>query len=214
MIDMNNFLSFQVHGSAGAGHKAGDGVAGGVEELLTFIESLIGLSPVEMFSAIMPGISSMANLHPVAVHFPLAFLFAFFVMDLLGSLLKKQSWRELATGLLYLGTLTAGIAVAVGLMAEASVEHGENVHLILERHKLFGISVLSLSVFLSIWRLASGGIVNGASNIVFILLAGLLNILMLLGADLGGLMVYKYGVAVEAVEVTAMDYFQEHTHSH
>jgi hypothetical protein len=36
----------------------------------------------------------------------------------------------------------------------------------------------------------------------------------MLGADLGGLMVYKYGVAVEAVEVTAMDYFHEHTHSH
>lgn len=214
MFDMNGFLSFQVHGGAGPGHKAHDGVAGSVEELLTFIESLIGLSPVEMFSAIMPGISSMTNLHPVAVHFPLAFLFAFFLMDLLGSLLNKQSWRELATGLLYLGTLSAGIAVALGLMAEASVEHGENVHLILERHKLFGISVLCVSIFLSLWRMASGGIVKGMPNIVFILIAGQLNILMLLGADLGGLMVYKYGVAVEAVEVTAMDYFQEHTHSH
>ncbi len=57
-------------------------------------------------------------------------------------------------------------------------------------------------------------IVNGGSNIVFILLAGLINVLMLLGAGLGSLMVYKYGVAVEAVEVSAIDYFQEYTHSH
>jgi len=45
-------------------------------------------------------------------------------------------------------------------------------------------------------------------------LAFFLNILLVLGADLGGLMVYKYGVAVEVVEVTSMDYFHEHTHSH
>lgn len=214
MIDMNNFLSFQVHGSAGAGHKASDGVAGGVESFLTFLESLVGLSPAEMFSSIMPGISAMANIHPLVVHFPIAFLVAFFIMDLLGSMVQKDSWRQLATGLLYLGTLAAGAAVAAGLMAEGSVEHGENVHLIMERHQLFGISVLCLSVVLSLWRLLSGGIVRGVSNIVFIIFAALLNILLMLGADLGGLMVYKHGVAVEAVEVTSMDYFHEHTHSH
>jgi len=213
MFDINNFLSFQVHGAAG-GHKASDGVAGGVETLLTFLESLIGLSPVEMFSAIMPGVSAMANIHPIVVHFPIAFLVAFFVMDLLGSLIQKESWRQLATGLLYLGTLAAAAAVAAGLAAEGSIEHGENVHLVMGRHELFGISVLCLSVLLSVWRLLSGGIVNGVSNIVFIMLAALLNILLMLGADLGGLMVYKHGVAVEAVKLTSMDYFHEHTHSH
>ena len=49
---------------------------------------------------------------------------------------------------------------------------------------------------------------------IFLLLAIVLNILMLLGADLGGQMVYKHGVAVEAVELTTMDYFHEHTHTH
>jgi len=213
MFNINNFLSFQVHGAAG-GHKAGDGVAGGVEVLLTFLESLIGLSPAEMFSTIMPGISAMANIHPLVVHFPIAFLSAFFVMDLLGSLLQKESWRQLATGLLYLGTLAAGAAVAAGLMAEGSIEHGENVHLIMGRHQLLGISVLCLSLVLSVWRLLSGGMVNGVSNIIFIMFAAFLNLLLMLGADLGGLMVYKHGVAVEAVELTSMDYFHEHTHSH
>ncbi len=211
---MNNFLSFQVHGGAGPGHKAHDGVAGDVEALLTFLESLIGLSPSEMFSAIMPGISSLANIHPLVVHFPIAFLLAFFLMDLLGTVFKKNNWRELATGLLYLGTISAALAVTFGLIAESTVDHGENVHLILERHEFFGFSVLCLSITLSIWRLISSEITKGLANVVFILLAGLLNILMMLGADLGGLMVYKYGVAVEAVELTTMDYFQEHTHSH
>jgi uncharacterized membrane protein len=213
MIDVNYFLSFQVHGTAG-GHKAGDGIAGNVAEFLTFLESLVGLTASEMFSIILPGTASMANIHPLLVHFPIAFLVAFFIVDLTGSLLRNDNWRQLAGGLLYLGTIFAGAAVAAGLMAEATVEHGENVHLILERHKFIGISVLCISVLLSIWRLLSGGIIKGVANGLYLLFAIVLNILIILGADLGGLMVYKYGVAVEAVEVRAMDYFLEHTHSH
>ncbi len=211
MIDVINFLSFQVHGAAG-GHN--DGVAAGVEKLLTFLESLVGLSPIEMANVIMPGISGMVNVHPLIVHFPIAFLLAFFVIDLFGTLFNKDNWRQFAGGLLYLGTVFAAAAVVAGLSAEATVEHGENVHLILERHKTIGISVLILSVFLSVWRLLAGGAAKGFANLVFILLAAVLNVMIILGADLGGMMVYKYGVAVEAVEETMMDYFHEHTHTH
>ena len=213
MFDTTQFLSFQVHGSA-AGHKADDGVAGGVEVLLTFLESLIGLSPAEMFSVFFPGFSSLVNIHPLIVHFPIALLVAFFTVDLLGAAFKKANWRSVATGMLYLGTIMAGAAVAAGLAAESTVEHGANVHEILEVHKSIGISILCLSAVLSIWRLLSKGVIKGLSNIPYFLMSFLLVILVTLGADLGGLMVYKYGVAVEAVKVTSIDYFQEHTHSH
>ena len=210
MFDTHHFLSFQVHGSAGHG----GGVSSSVETLLTFLESLVGLSPADMFSTIFPGISSLVNIHPLVVHFPIALLLAFFVVDLLGSLLKKDNWRSVASGMLYLGTLMAGVAVLAGLSAEETVDHGANVHEILETHEAIGISILCLSVMLSIWRLISGGIVKGLLNIPYVLMSFLLVILVILGADLGGLMVYKYGVAVEAVKVTSMDYFEEHTHSH
>ncbi len=214
MIDINNFLSFQVHGSAGAGHKASDGVAGMVEQFLTFIESLMKLSSGEIFTLIMPGFSAMANIHPLVVHFPIALIISFFIIDLVGSLFDSEGWRKLATGLLYLGTISAGVTVAVGFMAAGSVEHGDSVHLIMMKHKYFGISILSLSIFLSLWRLLSGGAIKGAMNIIFLMFAAILNVLIILGADLGGLMVYKHGVAVEAVKVNSIDYFHEHTHSH
>ena len=213
MIDVLNYLSFQVHGSAG-GHKSGDSIAGFVGEILTFFESLVGLSPTEIFSTIMPGISGLVNIHPVIVHFPIAFLCIFLLIDLAGLLFKKENWRYFASGLLYLGTISAAAAVAAGLLAEGSVEHGENVHLIMERHQFIGISVLCISIFLSLWRLLSGGIIKGFANLFFLLFAVLLNILIILGADLGGMMVYKHGVAVEAVEDSMIDYFHEHTHSH
>lgn len=213
MIDVHNFLSFQIHGSAG-GHKNSDGVAGAVEGLLTFLEGLVGLSPTEIFSTILPGVSGMANIHPLLVHFPIAFLMGFFLLDLCGSLFNKDSWRELAGGLLYLGFIAAGAAVIAGLIAEASVEHGENVHLILKKHKFFGISVFCLSTVLALWRILNGWAMKGVQNVVYLLFAFLLTILIILGVDLGGLMVYKHGVAVDAVKVTSMDYFHEHTHSH
>ncbi|MFW5444041.1 MAG: DUF2231 domain-containing protein [Methylococcaceae bacterium] len=213
MIDVNDFLSFQVHGSAG-GHKAGDGIAGGVEALLTFLEGLVGLEPSEMFFAIFPGISAMANIHPVLVHFPIAFIISFFIIDLVGSIINNDNWRRLAAGLLYLGVISAAAAVVAGLMAAGSVDHGENVHLIMNKHKSFGFSVLGLSIVLALWRLLSGSVIKGVNNLLFLTFAALLNILIMLGADLGGLMVYKHGVAVEAVEVTSMDYFHEHTHTH
>jgi uncharacterized membrane protein len=115
--------------------------------------------------------------------------------------------------MLYLGTIMACAAVIAGLAAESTVDHGANVHEILERHESIGISILGLSILLSIWRLISGGVVKGILNIPYSLMSFLLAILVVFGADLGGLMVYKYGVAVDAVKVTSLDYFQEHSHS-
>ena len=206
---MNNLFSFQVHSAHGT-HKASDGVVGTVVEVLTFLESLIGHSASEIFSVILPGISAIANIHPLLVHFPIAFLIAFFIIDFSGSLLNSENWRRLAGGLLYLGTMAAAAAVFAGLAAANTVEHGENVHRIMEKHQFFGLSVLSLSVLLSIWRLLSGGLIKGISNFLFLIFAFILSLLIILGADLGSLMVYKHGVAVEAVE----DVFQGHGHGH
>lgn len=207
MVDMNNFLSFQIHG--GADH--GGGVADGVASLLAFFEGLTAPDSPGIFPALMPGLSNMDNIHPLLVHFPLAFLSAFFILDLVGTLAKKQHWRNVAGWLLYFGTIAALFTVIAGFMAANSVAHGDNVHDIMERHEHFGVSVLSLAIVLSVWRAKSGGIIQGGANVFFIMLSALLCVLMTLGADLGGLMVYKYGVAVEAAKT---DDAGAHEHVH
>ncbi len=205
---MNNFLSFQVHG--GADH--GGGIADSVASLLTFFEELPTHNAPDMFSALMPGIASMTNIHPLLVHFPIAFLSAFFALDMLGTLAKKQHWRDVAGWLLYLGTVAAVFTVTAGFIAAGSVAHGVEVHAIMERHEHFGVSVLSLAALLSAWRLKSAGVIQGGANGFFLALAALLCILMILGADLGGLMVYHYGVAVNMP--TIPDSGSIHMHSH
>jgi uncharacterized membrane protein len=199
MINMTNFLSFQVHGGG-----MGGGVAANVASLLEFIESLSGKTPPEMFSAIMPGIAAMENIHPLLVHFPIAFLTFFFLVDVIGVIAKKPQWRYVAGWLLYLGTLAAIFTVIAGLFAADSVEHGEDVHDIMERHQHIGISILSLALFLSAWRLKRWGLHSKTGNTFFLGLSAFLCFLLTLGADLGGLMVYRYGVSVNHAAISPM----------
>jgi uncharacterized membrane protein len=194
---MNNFLSFRIHGGA----DQGGGIVESISSLLAFFENLSTQGPGGIFSAIMPGIAGMENIHPMLVHFPIAFIATFFALDLVGTISKNPECRSVATWLLYFGTVAAGFTVIAGFIAADSVAHGQNVHDIMERHEKIGLSILSTAVLLSIWRIKSGILPRGGANNFFLLLSALLCLLTMLGADLGGLMVYQNGVAVKAVPV-------------
>jgi len=141
------------------------------------------------------------------VHFPIAFLSLFVAVDLIGTAAKKSEWRSFASGLLYIGTVFAGLTVWAGFVAADTVPHGHNVHDIMERHEQLGISILALSMALLAGRLRRPVDGWGIYNALSLILLGVI----IFGADLGGLMVYKYGVAVEAVIVSDEDR-QHHNH--
>jgi uncharacterized membrane protein len=211
MATMNEFLSFQIHGNADGG---GDGLVGNLDALLSFLTGLLGQSAGDIFASLIPGIAAMDNIHPLLVHFPIAFLTGFVLIDIVGSFAKKAQWREFATGLLYLGTLTAVFTVIAGFVAAHSVAHGHNVHAIMERHEGFGVTILTLAAILSAWRWKAGGQLHGEMNIFYLTLSAVLGVCIALGADLGGLMVYQYGVAVQAMPKTITDAYEHHHHHH
>lgn len=192
---MNNYLSFQIHG--GADH--GGGIAEMVATLLTFLEGLMTKEPSEIFSSIFPGIAALDNIHPTLVHFPIAFLPAFFIIDLVGTWAKKSEWRNVASWFLYAGAIATVFTVISGYTAADSVQHSDNVHEIMETLELYGIISLILVFVLSIWRLIKGSAIWGAANVLFLIFSAMLCVVIALGADLGGLLVYKYGIGVEAM---------------
>lgn len=208
MLGLNDHLSFAVHG----GGDNGGGVAGGVESLLSFLEVMVRQSPSESFNSVLPGIAALQNIHPLLVHFPIALLTLFFTLDLIGSLAKRSEWRQIAGALLYMGTVFSALTVAAGLVAAATVAHGGNVHDIMEHHEHLGISVLSLAAILAAWRLLSKGHIVGPANTLYLLLAAILSGLLAFTADLGGLMVYKYGVSVQAADQINQAAAQAHEH--
>ncbi len=197
-----NHLSFYIHGNA-------DGHNEILEMLTSFLGIFVGLTAnggASIGSNFLEGIASLANIHPLLVHFPIAFLSLFVAVDLIGTAAKKSEWRSFASGLLYLGTVFAGLTVWAGFNAADTVPHGHNVHAIMERHEQLGLSILALSMALLAWRLRRPVDGWGIYNVFSVVLLGLI----IFGADLGGLMVYKYGVAVEAVTVSPEDSHHNH----
>lgn len=195
MFDLNNNLLFSVHGGA----DSGGGVAGSVEGLLRFVEGLLALSPAEMFAQLMPGLSALDNVHPLLVHFPIALLSIFVLLDICGTWANKAEWRRGAGWFLYSGALFAGFTVVAGLLAAASIAHGGDEHEIMENHEHLGIAVFLLAAVLAAWRWFAKGQIAGPANTLYLLCAGILAGVLMFTADLGGLMVYKYGVAVQPV---------------
>ncbi|MCQ8182385.1 DUF2231 domain-containing protein [Methylomonas sp. SURF-1] len=207
MLELGSQIRFSIHGGADSG-----GVAGGVEALLSFLETALRQSPGETFEGLLPGISALQNLHPLFVHFPIALLSLFFAVDLAGSLAARAEWRRVAGWLLYLGVGFAGITATFGFIAADTVAHGGDVHEIMENHEHLGVAVFGLAAFLAVWRGIGKTHPVGPANAFYLLLAGLLAGLLAFTADLGGLMVYKYGVAVEAAADANRAAALEHEH--
>lgn len=208
MLGWQQHLTMAVHGGA----DSGGGIAGSVAAWLAALETAAGRSPGENFAELLPGIAAMENWHPLLVHFPIALLFLFVVIDIVASLAGKPAWRGAASWFLYAGTLSAAATVAAGLIAAANVAHGGNVHEIMENHEHLGISVLVLATLLSAWRLIARGLIGGPANQLFGLLSLVLAGLLVFTADLGGLMVYKFGVAVRAADQVNQGAAQLHRH--
>jgi uncharacterized membrane protein len=187
-------LAPSVHG----GDDDGAGWIAFLDGLLTTVSNL--LDSGGSFE-LLPGLSGMGvNFHPVIVHFPIALLTAFFVLDIVGSSLRRPQLRHHAAWMLYLGAAGAVAAAASGLIAEATVPHGEVVHDIMTWHGRIGLGIAGLSVFLACWR----GLVREPRSAMARglrwFLAGLLVLLIIVGADLGGLMVFQHGVGVKSLQ--------------
>lgn len=196
-----------VHG----GGDGGAGLVGVVDSLLqavtNFLESGSGSG-----GGLFGGIAALGfNVHPMVVHYPIAFLSAFFVLEIAGLATRRPVLRGLAAGLLYLGALGALAAVAAGLVAAGSVPHGEEVHGIMEWHERLGITVAVLATGLAVWRALAKTDFSGMAEALYLSLAGMVITCMVFGADLGGRMVYQYGVAVKSLQQP--DESERHQHA-
>jgi uncharacterized membrane protein len=193
---MNN-LSFYIHGNA----EHGNGILDLLTHVLGLFDGLTIVNPENGFYFLL-GLFEIANIHPLLVHFPIAFLTFFVIIDLLGTVVQKNVWRVFASSMLYIGMLTTVVTVWAGLRASETVPHGHEVHDVMTLHQNFGIAILVLGLIMSALRLRHSPKGWGIHSFFSILLLTLL----IMGADLGGQMVYKYGVAVQAVMVSPNDH--------
>ena len=151
-----------------------------------------------MVATLFPGISHLQNIHPLVVHFPIAFLIGSAVFYLLSLATRKDTLANTAFVLLITGTLTAAAAVGTGLYAESGVMVSHTVReQLLSVHEKCMIAILTLSAALSLWAVADRPFPR-KGRAIFLLLFLLVLALMAVGADYGARMVYDYNAGGSA----------------
>ncbi|MEY2697668.1 MAG: hypothetical protein RL333_1806 [Pseudomonadota bacterium] len=186
-----NFLSSlpSIHG----GHDSESGLLGLVDKLLEAIMSALAGG-----WTLFAGIETLgSNIHPLIVHFPIALLASFVVIDSLGAVFKLHGWRRLGTQLLGLGALSTLPTIAAGFWAAFNTPHDAATHALMEHHEHAGIVVGVISVSLALWRILWGLPKDLMARTLSGILVSILSVALVLGADLGAMMVYGHGVAVK-----------------
>ncbi|OGL42168.1 MAG: hypothetical protein A3C43_06180 [Candidatus Schekmanbacteria bacterium RIFCSPHIGHO2_02_FULL_38_11] len=151
-----------------------------------------------MAEIIPAGIQHLQNIHPVTVHFPIAFLMGAALFYFLAWVLKKESLAYTGFLMLIVGALSAIIAVSTGLYAEPGVMISRSVRArLLEPHKNLMLTTLGISIILAVWSLISRPFPKKGKTIFMLLFLAMLAV-MGIGADYGARMVYDYNAGGNA----------------
>ncbi len=151
-----------------------------------------------MLETILPGVRHLQNIHPLLVHFPIAFLTGAALFYLLSLIFKKQTSATTALSLLILGAISAVAAAGTGLYAEEGVMVARSVreHL-LEAHETLMLVTSGLSILLAAWAVLARPFPKKGRAIFALLFLALLGV-MTVGADYGARMVYDYNAGGSA----------------
>jgi uncharacterized membrane protein len=143
-------------------------------------------------------VQHLQNIHPLVVHFPIAFLVGAALFYVLAWVLRKDSLATTAFSVLILGAISAAAAVGTGLYAGEGVMIARSVkaHL-LEHHEELMITTFCLSIGLTVWAAVARPFPRKGRLIFMLILLGLL-VVMSFGADYGARMVYDYNAGGNA----------------
>jgi uncharacterized membrane protein len=151
-----------------------------------------------MIQNLLPGIQHLQNIHPLVIHFPIAFVSGSALFYVLALLTKRETMATTAFSLLIVGAMGAAVAVGTGIYAEPSVILAPSVrgHL-LEKHQDFMILTLCVSIILAIWSIIARPFPRKGRALFILLLFAVLGV-MSVGADYGARMVYDYNAGGSA----------------
>ena len=151
-----------------------------------------------MLETILPGVQHLQNIHPLVVHFPIAFLVGAALFYFLSWIFRNQTFATTAFLLLILGTLAAGAAVGTGLYGEEGVMVSRSVRAnLLESHEKLMLATLGVSIGLAIWAVMARPFPK-KKRLLFLFLFLVLLGIMTVGADYGARMVYDYNAGGDA----------------
>jgi uncharacterized membrane protein len=147
---------------------------------------------------LFPGAAHLQNIHPLVVHFPIAFLFGATLLYFLGAGLRSESIAGAGLWALVLGAIGAVLSAGTGLYANEGVMIAPSVReALLFHHRNLMIAVTVLTGGLTVWALAARPLPRRGR---WAFLIGLIAVCVLIarGADYGGRLVYDYNAGGNA----------------
>jgi uncharacterized membrane protein len=148
-----------------------------------------------LMRALLPGLYSMLNLHPLFVHFPIALWLGALVFEIVAVARASEDWQRTAMRSLYLGTIAAVFAVLTGWRAQRSVPPYGGAYDALDVHETLMMLATTLAGWLCIVALLKPRI-SGSAQKLFLAGLAILVIMVAIGADRGAEMVYRYATSV------------------
>lgn len=137
------------------------------------------------------------EIHPILVHFPIAFLLGWLALDLFGWRRGSEATTRTATGLLVAGVLTGVAAALAGLLSFFTVpeSHTETAHVLMYWH--LGIQAAALVLFGGLawfrWRRWDAPPALAARAVGWVAA-----VLLIIGSAIGGYIVYHGGAGIDA----------------
>jgi uncharacterized membrane protein len=173
----------------------------------------VALTESDGMESLLPGLYHAHNIHPLTVHFPIAF-WTLAVVVLGWAMIRHEdetSWKVAAV-LVYAGALGAVAASVAGFAATEKMGHDAPGHGLVHVHRNIMIAATAMGLigtaFTIAFRAATDRLRRG---VVFAVMATTVG-LMTIGADRGAELVFRYGIGVtmEAPPADAHD----HDHGH
>ena len=94
-----------------------------------------------------------ARWHAVLNDLPAALLFVAVLFDLAAAATKRESLMWAAIWTLWAGVIGGWIAVIAGELAKDTIEHGEAIHEIMEKHETMALLTMGVFSVVLIWRM-------------------------------------------------------------
>ena len=92
--------------------------------------------------------------HALLNDLPAALLLVAVLFDLASAMFKRESLNWAGIWALWAGVIGGWAAVIAGELAEGSLEHGEAMHRIMERHEQMALLTMSLFTIVLLWKMA------------------------------------------------------------
>ena len=145
-----------------------------------------------------PGAQHLQNIHPLVIHFPIAFLMGAALLYFSAWVLKSDRFAHSAFVVLVMGALSLAAAVATGLYAEEGVMLSLSVReQLLRLHESYMLATLAMCTMLTVWAIVARPFPQRGIRLFLCLLLVMIGV-MTVGADFGGRMVYDYNAGGSA----------------